>query len=57
MNELFCLNIVNINATNVNTISTILFHAWSEIEHDIIYKPFGDEKLLKTLLRRAQAKF
>jgi ppGpp synthetase/RelA/SpoT-type nucleotidyltranferase len=30
-------------------ISTILFHAWSEVEHDIIYKPKGDPVLLRTL--------
>lgn len=30
-------------------VSTILFHAWSEVEHDIIYKPQGEEKLLRTL--------
>lgn len=30
-------------------ISTILFHAWSEVEHDIIYKPKGDPALLRTL--------
>jgi len=30
-------------------VSTILFHAWSEVEHDIIYKPGGDEQLLRTL--------
>ena len=30
-------------------ILTILFHAWSEVEHDIIYKPKGDAILLRTL--------
>jgi len=30
-------------------VSTILYHAWSEVEHDIIYKPEGEIKLLKTL--------
>ncbi len=30
-------------------VSTVLFHAWSEVEHDIIYKPEGDEQLLKSL--------
>lgn len=30
-------------------ISTILFHAWSEVEHDIIYKPKGNKQLLKEL--------
>ena len=30
-------------------VTTILYHAWSEVEHDIIYKPKGDPKLLRTL--------
>ena len=30
-------------------VSTILFHAWSEVEHDIIYKSQGEKQLLKTL--------
>lgn len=30
-------------------VTSILYHAWSEVEHDIIYKPGGDAELLKTL--------
>lgn len=30
-------------------VSTILYHAWSEVEHDIIYKPHGDSRLLREL--------
>jgi ppGpp synthetase/RelA/SpoT-type nucleotidyltranferase len=29
--------------------TSIFYHAWSEVEHDIIYKPQGDAELLKTL--------
>lgn len=30
-------------------VTSIFYHAWSEVEHDIIYKPQGDAELLKTL--------
>jgi ppGpp synthetase/RelA/SpoT-type nucleotidyltranferase len=30
-------------------ISSILYHAWSEIEHDVIYKPGADREKLKSL--------
>lgn len=39
-------------------ITSVLFHAWSEVEHDIIYKPAGNRVKLKELgLARLEGKF
>jgi len=38
-----------VNLTCEIQVVTILFHAWSEVEHDIIYKPKGQKKILETL--------
>ena len=39
-------------------ITSSLYHAWSEVEHDIIYKPDGDkDKLMKLGLDRLQERF